>query len=1437
MIPALKPVLGGFIAAWAVAPAMAIPSPDLVVNVFANAAQVIGLITVLFGSVAVSRHRKKNRTKGSNQNPATRSWWVPVLSLLLCLSLGGMVLQWAHQRQQDTNRLQRNLVRTSVENGRAVGDTSLKTLSFSDQGQHPRGINTAQLSDWITNNKPLNLVDVRETEETESGMITGAWHVRYPDLLNNPSLLSQADLKPQTHTLLICYSGNRSSELTNELFAAGHNVFFLIGGYEKWLSEDRPLLSPSGQPTTNRDELRSLPAYPNSSVLLDTPTVESLVAKDKAIIIDVRYPDDFSHDSIPGAINLPLRKMLANEVDDAFAQLPKDKTFVAACYDKRSSFYGQILGLKLTRSGRNFAGRYTVPHEFMLAKKQRQHVAQWQAQQQAGILSMITEPLGFFIAWCRTLTGSLGLAILLSVLLLRLAFLRWSLANDRDQALERRLANEVQAIKAIRNRAERTTQMMSWQKAHGIRPLRNLLATVGQLFLFSAFFAAVSQQAKIQPEGFGPWPALQLSDPLGALSIGMALLMAAHLKIGSIKTGKRAWIMPVAAALFLGMITYPLSTAVNLYLISNVLLMFIQQRLVSHQVFKQLNQRLGEPLPGAGVCPLNLSHRVPGTGNKAIRLGQMLAQGLPVPDGFVVTERAFADGHHDHLELTETTRAQILKAWRKLNAQEVAVRSSGAKEDGEDKSYAGVFESVLNVQWPHLEEALAEVHASLRSTRAAAYTGSDTFDAGAALVQAMVPDLTHAGVLFTEHPTDTGAMLVEYVDGIGEALVSGQATPRSVRLGRLSGQVLDTHNNKQPLPWIELASLGSQIEELFGKPQDIEWGYGQGRFWILQARDITVDGIAQLEDKAQAAFQEDRRQVLASLRAATSSTPLADADLPAVAMNELTELLPQPTPMSLSLMQRLWDHDGATDIACQQLGVPYAAAQNASPMITTLAGQLVINQPESIKRHAKAPSALTTYRISRDADAIADTYTQHTLPAFSKRIRFDEALSFDRFDTNELIDLFDEWTHRFVCETYVHAEEINIIADLSVKSATRMLEKHGLEPARELTTQESTVVAQAMEKLPLIAKEEADLQSFTSLFGHRAPHDYELADPRYTESPRLVLQLVNRSKSHNNQANNTPDSSSMAQMGKVLKTAVERARRFQTLKETAKHHSLKEWAQLRRLLLAIDQRLGLDGGIFYLTTSELLDFNQHQKRSTLARTIAQRLAARESLSQCNIPTAMSIVELEQLTLQGEHTPALPTEGVLVGTAVSGVGATRGRVRVVQKPDQIDQVQPGEVLVTRFTDPSWTPLFGKIGGVITEIGGRLSHAAIVAREYGMPAIVGVPRATQQLKTGDLVELRPDGTIHRLMDQRQGTRKPLDVIITLKKDQTTYNAVLKNLNGRGALIQTKEKLRVGDAVQLDQSQATQSMAAQVLRKEGESAYAIKILDKPAEKTSIS
>ena len=104
-----------------------------------------------------------------------------------------------------------------------------------------------------------------------------------------------------------------------------------------------------------------------------------------------------------------------------------------------------------------------------------------------------------------------------------------------------------------------------------------------------------------------------------------------------------------------------------------------------------------------------------------------------------------------------------------------------------------------------------------------------------------------------------------------------------------------------------------------------------------------------------------------------------------------------------------------------------------------------------------------------------------------------------------------------------------------------------------------------------------------------------------------------------------------------------------------------------------------------------------------------------------------------------HREGLP-EGALIGLPVSA-GVVEGRARVVADISEVD-LETGDILVTAFTDPSWTPVFVRIAGLVTEVGGLMTHGAVIAREYGLPAVVGVERATAMIRDGQ--RLRIDGT---------------------------------------------------------------------------------------------
>lgn len=397
-------------------PAFAIPSPDLAVNFFASAAQMIGLATMVVGGALVGNRGARRGLKGRNGRAGMPVWIFGGLFLFFLVSFAANIFQWAAAKDERNGRLEANLVRPSVEAGESVGDVSLKTLSYSGQMSHPQGITTGELARLLDNAAEtgpdgINFIDLREPEEREGGRLLPFDHIRYPDF---PLVQDELGLAGKTN-ILLCYSGNRSSETCDRLEAEGISCNFVVGGYEKWLAEGRQV---DGSQAEAEGDLRALPAYANEDVLLDTPDVAALVRDEGATFVDVRYPGDFRLGHLPDAVNIPLRKMPTAEMDAAFGSLP-DRPIIAACYDKRSCFYSKILGLRLTRLGLDFRGRYTVPHEYFTPKATKAYVAQWAEDRNKSLLAIVSEPLGQLLRWIEGGSGSLPLAILVVVLLLR----------------------------------------------------------------------------------------------------------------------------------------------------------------------------------------------------------------------------------------------------------------------------------------------------------------------------------------------------------------------------------------------------------------------------------------------------------------------------------------------------------------------------------------------------------------------------------------------------------------------------------------------------------------------------------------------------------------------------------------------------------------------------------------------------------------------------------------------------------------------------------------------------------------------------------------------------------------------------------------------------------------------------------------------------------
>lgn len=259
-------------------------------------------------------------------------------------------------------------------------------------------------------------------------------------------------------------------------------------------------------------------------------------------------------------------------------------------------------------------------------------------------------------------------------------------------------------------------------------------------------------------------------------------------------------------------------------------------------------------------------------GGKGLSLARLSQAGISVPAGFVITTDAYRTAHDKNVD--SALAEVILQAFDKLGAERVAVRSSAIAEDSADASWAGQFESYLNVARNELIESVQKCWASASSDIVSEYAESQSIGgdklAIAVVVQKMA-DSEVSGVAFSVNPInkDNNQIMIEATYGLGELLVQGMVTPDNYLVDKTTFEILEKNtplktnmlvysegqNIEQPVPSekadepcldevqiVELARLVVDIENYYETPQDIEWALDKTKFYIVQSRPITTLG-------------------------------------------------------------------------------------------------------------------------------------------------------------------------------------------------------------------------------------------------------------------------------------------------------------------------------------------------------------------------------------------------------------------------------------------------------------------------------------------------------------------------------------------------------------------------------------------------------------------
>lgn len=1322
----LSAVLAALLAGLAVTPAAAIPSPELIVNSLSSLSQLGALLSALLGGSAVLALGGRGKRSAASERRRQKLLW---LALLTAAGLGGLNLyQWQSERETLQARLTATLSRPSRLPGQPSLDPTLKELGPAEQSRHPLGLSTEAAERIIsgTSGQSYEILDIRESAEVEMGTFRAARAIRYPDLLAGGHKFSGKT------AILICHNGNRSSESCMALAAKGIDCRFIVGGLERWISEGR---AAGGFARSSVLEARAVPAFPNNDRLLDTPEVRALVEGQGARFVDVRYPGEHAAGHLPGAINIPMRRLATADLERAVAALP-EVPIVVPCYDRRSCFFGELMGLALARKGRDFRGRYTLPWEYVPTIPPPPHVAAALAERNLGAWGKARRWLARAVDQTAARFGFLPVLLGLA-LLSRLLVLPFAIKAERDQIKSLAVEAEVRRLKAgLGDDPARLARALGQlYQEHGLTPLRNLLGLLGLPILMLAG-GALGDAAALGSYQVGVLGALADADATWltpALCAGLLGLYADWALARTRRQQIAVWLVlaPLTAIAMAG-----LPTASTLYFAASATLLLAQRAVVMGLAARR-EQGPAAPtnprhLERAGILRLAAASAHAEVGSKAHRLGRMLQAGLPVPGGVVLTD-AFLRVWPTAPEGRRRQLARLIA--RAAGPGTMAVRSSAAAEDGAEASHAGVYASITDVEEEGLPAAIDVVLASFSSERAGTYGTSAS--SGAIVVQRMVR-AEFAGVVFTRAPDAPGLMLVEQVEGAGELLVSGLRTPVAFRFGRMSGAIVGRQSPPRDLA--PLLDLCRRIEGLFGAPQDIEWVWAGGTFHIVQSRDITADASG-LPPPVRAEWE----RVLS----------LAGGDDPKRAVlvrNELGEMLPRPTPAAHALIEALHGSGGSVDLACRSLGLAYNVRERGPELMPTVFGRLYLDSREAGRR-APRLSRAQVRRLVAQADAIERRVHAQFAPELRERIATLEATDFQRLELPALLQTVAGLRRSFVTATYVEAEIVNIVAEMLMGEARRGLEKAGFAPASWLGRRGATLVETVLQHAAMLPAP-ARLGCLAREIGHRAHLDYELSAPRLGENSQSLTDFFAAASAGTASPSPPSDPSALAP---DLRRQIERAGRFQTLKEDAKHLALMELAQLRRALLALDRRLRLDGAIFMLTLDEIESLSPRALPAAKAA-MAARMKQRAAFADCKaLPAELSLEALERLSWP-QLGPAVAGGADLRGTRVAGSGVAAGRAFVAthlqaEAGSPLDGFCAGDILVAPFIHPAWLGQVIRSGGVVAGSGGWLSHMAIIARERDVAMVVGV-EPWARIEHGAHVRIGMDGAIETSPPERRG-----------------------------------------------------------------------------------
>ncbi|MCK2219959.1 PEP-utilizing enzyme [Actinomadura sp. ATCC 31491] len=799
------------------------------------------------------------------------------------------------------------------------------------------------------------------------------------------------------------------------------------------------------------------------------------------------------------------------------------------------------------------------------------------------------------------------------------------------------------------------------------------------------------------------------------------------------------------------------------------------------------------------VAPLDAVGRddLPLAGGKGANLGELVRNGFPVPPGFVVTTHAYELAAREDAglptDLPAELRQAITDAYAALGGGPVAVRSSATAEDLPGAAFAGQQDTYLNVVGEAaLLDAVRRCWGSLWTERAIAYRarlGIDDAEVSIAVVVQRMVEPDAAGVLFTADPVngERERIVVEAGAGLGEAVVSGLVTPdRYVvsRDGRIAyrpgrsevvvrsapgGGVVQERGSGagQRLPdavVTELAGLARRVAAHYGRPQDLEWAYAAGRLHLLQARPMTA-----LPPPPVGRLNPLRRRLAAVL---LEYLPVRPYPI------DMTTWLPYgPAGLMGRVTGAFGIRRGFEGFLREEDGVVYALtppSPRPSARVLTAPFRLGAKarryDPARWTEDRRFTGYLAAVRrlAGRDlgampwAELIRVPRQALDLVAPVADLRIDylprTGLALLRLLVAVKVlgrrPLFGGLLAGAVTRTSEANRALERLAELAVTTGAL----NGDPAGGDAGSADAGVGAAPAGGLSVAALPGAFREAFEEFlreYGHRETSSPILVTPPcWADAPETVLGLVRMLAAHPAPPAAKDDALDRLLAHPLLRSPGRAARMRRWVAAARAGIAFREDSHffftlpqpvLRRALVELGRRLCRAGvldrpeDVFHLRLEELEAVTDETELTgpygTRLRAAARaRAAKREELAGVRLIDPAAVF------------PPAPAGGALATGSPASTGTATGPVKVIRDPAEFGKLAAGDVLVCPYTNPSWTPLFQRAAAVVVDSGGAASHAAIVAREYGIPAVMGTGTGTSVLEDGQVVTVNGDaGTV--------------------------------------------------------------------------------------------